>query len=291
MIIIAIMSAVTFILFGVDKYRAIRRRWRIPEATLLLFTLLFGGIGGLLGILVFRHKTRKRKFRILVPLFALWQVLLAAFFIWTADYYHADPAAVAAMEPDARVEIRETKEGWLFDGPAEDTAIIFYPGAKVEPVSYAPLLHKLAETGADVFLVKMPLNLAFLGTDRAGDIIGRTSYRRYYIGGHSLGGAMAANYASAHDVDGVILLAAYPVKELDTDVLLIYGTEDRIVNKARIKDAERLVKGEYTEFVIEEGNHARFGNYGKQAGDGQALITAEEQQGETVRQITDMLGI
>ena len=66
--LIGIMEVTTFILFGVDKWKAIHHKWRIPEAVLLLFSLLFGSLGGLLGMIVFHHKTRKRKFLILVPL-------------------------------------------------------------------------------------------------------------------------------------------------------------------------------------------------------------------------------
>ena len=74
--ITVIMSVVTFALFGIDKWKAQHNRWRIPESTLLLFSLLMGGIGGVLGMLVFHHKTRKWKFRILVPLLAAGQVVL-----------------------------------------------------------------------------------------------------------------------------------------------------------------------------------------------------------------------
>ncbi len=68
---IVMMSAVSFTLFGMDKWKAVHGRWRIPETTLILTSFLLGGIGGLLGMIVFHHKTRKWKFRILVPLSAL----------------------------------------------------------------------------------------------------------------------------------------------------------------------------------------------------------------------------
>ncbi len=70
-LLILMMSAITFALFGIDKWKAVHQKWRIPEATLLLCSFLLGGIGGLTGMLVFHHKTRKWKFRILVPLSAL----------------------------------------------------------------------------------------------------------------------------------------------------------------------------------------------------------------------------
>ena len=76
--IICIASVITFALFGIDKRKAVKNRWRISEKTLLLFSL-FGGPGGLLGMLVFHHKTRKWKFRILVPLFTILDMAVIAY--------------------------------------------------------------------------------------------------------------------------------------------------------------------------------------------------------------------
>ncbi len=72
-IYLLIISVIAFILYGIDKYKAVRKRWRIPEATLILFAAIGGAAGALLGMFVWHHKTRKWKFRILVPLFlVIW---------------------------------------------------------------------------------------------------------------------------------------------------------------------------------------------------------------------------
>ena len=76
--VVMLMSLVTFILFGADKRRAVRKQWRIPERTLLLFSLFFGAAGAFIGMYVFHHKTRKWKFRIAVPLLMVVQILLLA---------------------------------------------------------------------------------------------------------------------------------------------------------------------------------------------------------------------
>jgi len=290
--IIFIMSLFTFILFGLDKQKAIHHKWRIPEAILLIFSFLLGGIGALPAMLIFHHKTRKWKFRILVPFFALFQLILLVFLLWASDYYHADQTALEAMIPDDKVKVRTVSTGWVFDGPSEDTAFIFYPGAKVEAVSYGPILHEIARKEADVYLVDMPMNLAFFGINRADQIINSTSYDHYYLGGHSLGGAMAAMYAADHDSDsleGLILLAAYPIKNLDIDVLLLYGSQDRILNMDKVKKVEELAPepGQYSKYIIEGGNHAQFGNYGKQKGDGQAWISAVDQQKEALQLLSN----
>ena len=112
-------------------------------------------------------------------------------------------------------------------------------------------------------------------------------YENWYIGGHSLGGAMAASYAADHDLKGVILLAAYPTKNTDEPMLLIYGSEDGVVNVDRIAEAEKY--GTVENQMIEGGNHAGFGDYGNQKGDGTAAISAEEQQEITARMIASWL--
>ena len=102
-------------------------------------------------------------------------------------------------------------------------------------------------------------------------------YARWYIGGYSLGGAMAVDYASDHceSLSGVILLAAYPTKPLDDNLFLIsiYGSEDGVLNRTKMTEEKQNVREQYAEYVIKGGNHAQFGNYGKQKGDGEASIT------------------
>ena len=288
--LMCLLSLLSFILYGLDKRKAMHHKWRISELTLLLFSV-FGGIGGLLGMLLFHHKTRKWKFRILVPLFAIIDVLVIAFFLWTSFYYHADEAALAALQSDNIVHIEKTGTGWFFDGPSDEDVLIFYPGAKVEEKAYAPLLRRLAEEKMDVCLVKMPFRLAFFGMNKAGKIMAHTDYSRFYIGGHSLGGAMAASYAAGHESDfsGLILLASYPTDETGIDTLLIYGSEDEILNVDRFTASLSLLSGRWEEAVIEGGNHAGFGNYGSQKGDGKAGISPLEQQEKTIEYISEFV--
>ena len=73
-----IMNLVTFILYGADKAKAKKGKWRIPEKTLLLFAACFGGLGAFLGMKVFRHKTKHTSFRILVPVCMIIQFILIA---------------------------------------------------------------------------------------------------------------------------------------------------------------------------------------------------------------------
>ena len=218
--------------------------------------------------------------RLWIPL-ALLCLCAAAFLLFALDYYRADASAEAALRSDALVRVERTEHGWFFDGPERDDALIFYPGAKVEAAAYAPLLRRVAAGGTDVFLVEMPLRFAFLGMDRAEEVMAEHDYARWAIGGHSLGGAVAANYVSAHPgvFDALVLCAAYPTKPLgELREISLSGSEDGVLNRAKLEAGRAFAPPESAELVIEGGNHARFGSYGEQRGDGEASISAEEQQ-------------
>ena len=233
----------------------------------------------------------RRKFVVLIVILAAICVLAFGSFRYMHDYYHAEDAT-AALEDTDDVSVLETASGYMYDGPGKDTALIFYPGAKVEDIAYAPLLKQLAASGIDCFLVKMPCNLAIFGKDRAEDVLDEfgDDYKNWYLAGHSLGGAMAAEYASqnADCLQGLIFLASYSTKDLsDTQlkVLSLYGSEDQVLNKDKVVQGRELMPETYVEHEIVGGNHAQFGDYGVQKGDGTATISAEEQQQETVQQI------
>ena len=223
----------------------------------------------------------KKKLKWIIPV-CLGMVLVVAFLVYAGDHYHPDATALESLESDEAVHVTKTDYGWLFDGPSESDALVFYPGGKVQETAYAPLMHELARQGIDVCLVKMPFNLAVFSGGKASDVMKEYGYTNWYIGGHSLGGAMAASYAAAHggDLSGVILLAAYPTKALDDHLFLIsiYGSEDGVLNRAKTTAGKQYVSGRYIEYVIDGGNHAQFGTYGKQRGDGEAAISAGEQQ-------------
>ena len=210
-------------------------------------------------------------------------VLVCAWYL--LDYYHATDRAKEYIFNTDNVIVSGIRLGLEFDGPGNDDALIFYPGGKVEYTAYAPLMRDLAEEGIDCYLVKMPVNLAFLGVEKADSIIEEFPHEKWYIGGHSLGGVAASMYAADHDLDGLVLLASYPTKEIDEPTLEIYGTEDGVLIKSRLEEADKYLPIDNLEVVINGGNHAQFGDYGEQVGDGIAAITREEQQRETIEEI------
>lgn len=233
--------------------------------------------------------------RIGMAAFIVFAVLFALFFFYTENYYHADRTAVMMLRTDEYAAVTSSQTGLLFDGPGAEDLLIFYPGAKVQETAYAPLMRQIAEGGMDVFLVQMPFRLAFFGTNKADEALQETAdYANVYVGGHSLGGAMAANYAADHaeSLDGVILLAAYSTKPLPDSlpVLSVYGTEDGVLNRSNYEKSLANVPN-LQEFVIEGGNHAQFGSYGEQRGDGKAEVIPETQQDRTAEAILKFAGI
>ncbi len=231
------------------------------------------------------HSSTSRKcfFRLRL-LFLLIPLALSSLFIWyVSDYYRADETAAALLD-EPFVEMRESCILLSPDTPT-DTALIFYPGAKVEETAYLPLLEQLRREGLACILVPMPFHMAIFDTDAALDIMEQfPEFIHWYVGGHSMGGAMASQFVSEHSdlVEGLILLGAYPYGEYPTeDTLTIYGSLNTGV-------AEKI---DYTEnvVVIEGGNHAQFGNYGPQKGDAPATVTDTEQQAVAVSAIADFV--
>lgn len=235
-----------------------------------------------------KSKVLKRIGRIALILFILY---IIANIVYMVTSYHADATAKAALQSDDVVKISRTNFGWFMDGPSDSEAMIFYPGAKVEVSAYAPILHAIAGEGMDVFLVDMPYDLAIISPNKADRVISKYSYENWYMGGHSLGGCMAAYYASDHadKLKGVILLASYPNKTLGDSLrcISIFGSEDGILNWDRMSGAESYLPKNTQKYIIDGGNHCQFGNYGKQVADKDAEISASDQQKETVKVIVD----
>ena len=78
LIYLILINIITFMVFGVDKRKAKKEKWRVPEATLLLLSVIGGSIGALVGMRLFHHKTKKAKFRIGVPVILILQIILVA---------------------------------------------------------------------------------------------------------------------------------------------------------------------------------------------------------------------
>ena len=224
-------------------------------------------------------------------------VCIIAVIIYASDFYRADSIAVAAMQstPSVSTEIADNMAIFLPEEP--QAGFIFYPGGKVEYTAYAPLMQKLAENGVACVITKMPLNLAVMDIDAADNAIGVLSdIEKLYIGGHSLGGSMAASYIDKTelDFDGLIMLSAYSTADLtdnSINVLLVNADNDNVLNHIKYsKYMDNLPETSWG-YHITGGNHAQFGSYGAQKGDGIATISADKQLQYTADAILEFMNI
>ncbi len=233
--------------------------------------------------------------KILATLLVLVVVSGLGFVDWASATNPIQAEAAAALQSDTPVQVTDGQSGtnWLVFQPIgqqPDTGLVFYPGGKVDYRAYAPYVHALAARGYLVVIVPMPLNLAVFDAGAAGQVIPAFPQVRYWaVGGHSLGGAMAAHYAAQHtgQVQGLVLLASYPASsdslaKSGIRVLSVYSTNDGLATGEKI-DAARPLLPEDTRYVaIKGGNHGQFGSYGTQSGDHPAAISRADQQAQAV---------
>jgi pimeloyl-ACP methyl ester carboxylesterase len=223
---------------------------------------------------------------------------LGAFVLWANNTRAAMPEALSALESNSAVVV--TADRWLVFRPRNleaETGLVLYPGARVDPRSYGPAAHEIAAQGYVVVVVPMPLNLAVLAPNAASDVFGTfPEVSTWAVGGHSLGGAMAARYAHSHPslVQGLVLWASYPDTSTDLSdshlaVTSIYGTLDGLATVEEIEASRSLLPPTTTWVAVEGGNHAQFGWYGPQSGDNQATITRERQQQQVVEATVQLL--
>ena len=228
---------------------------------------------------------RKRKIFIITSSVILTiAIMIGACAIYLGDYYRADEGAIAVFNADENITVSVSDNGNVIFEPLNATrGFIFYPGGKVEHRAYEPLIAELAREGVLCVIVKMPFNLAVFDINAADGIQEQyPQIEEWYIGGHSLGGSMAASYLekNAENYEGLVLLGSYSTADLsntDLEVLSIYGSEDKVMNREKYDENKTNLPDGFTEIVIDGGCHAYFGMYGAQDGDGIPTISNKEQ--------------
>ncbi len=240
---------------------------------------------------------RRLKWVLLVILLAA-AAAVTGFLVWTGSPLGPMPQALDALQSDPMVQV--TTDNWYTFQPTNEiasTGLIFYPGGLVEPRSYAPYARAIAGAGYLVVIVPMPFNLAIFSTSAGDAVIAAHPEITYWaVGGHSLGGSMAARYASAHPdrISGLALWAAYPESGLDLsasrlNVVSVYAELDGLATLDTVEVSRGLLPPDAQFVLITGGNHAQFGWYGDQPRDSPATISRESQQEQTVSATVNML--
>ena len=225
-------------------------------------------------------KSKKTKIW-LVAISSALILLLSASFIYFGNYYHADEELVS--EYKVRVEESEINGNLVFKPENVNYGLIFYPGGKVDERAYIPLMREISSHGVLCVLVKMPLRLAVFDINAARGIPEDfPEISEWYIGGHSLGGSMAAAYLkkNSDSFKGLLLLGSYSTADLSKTslrALSVYGSLDGVMNREKYEENLSNMPKDFTEIIIEGGHHAYFGAYGEQKGDGVTDLPRKEQ--------------
>jgi hypothetical protein len=211
-------------------------------------------------------------------------ILLFLIYLWPFIYIRIDREI---MENNSLRTVIDDSDFVSFTPVGKyDNVMIFYPGAFVDPVAYAPICSRLAEQGTKTIIVKMPLRSAVLGYEKILRIgLLEEPDKEYTIAGHSHGASMALKFIRKHPeyFSKIILLASrYPQLKSLADhrikALKIYGSEDKIEKPEKVEAGKHLLPASAKYVKINGANHAQFGWYSKQYFDGEASISLEDQQ-------------
>jgi predicted esterase len=208
------------------------------------------------------------------------------------------PEAIEALMSDERVQVEQ--EPWLTFAPTQatpDTGFIFYPGGRIDPQGYAHLMKAIAAEGYLVVVPEMPLNIAAFRPSIADKIVAaHPEIDRWVISGHSVGGAMAAQYTHTHseNIAGLAIWASYPpdkadLSGLEIPVTLIYGSRETRVTDSSVAERRHLLPADTVYVRIEGGDHHQFGSYEINPKDHLATISRDSQQQQILEATLSLL--
>ncbi|WP_405473926.1 alpha/beta hydrolase [Paenarthrobacter ilicis] len=265
-----------------------------PLLPILLGVALLAGLAW--GLLLWRRRGERRR-RTRLRAAGAWVGRLAvlglvATLAWLNPFAYqgagAATAAVTVQESATAITLKPA------DGAVEQ-GLVFYPGARVEALAYADLLKPAAESGTLVVILKIPLGLSLLdGNQARGAMADHPEVTTWAVGGHSLGGVSASSFALANsDVRGLLLYASFPLDSMrdrqGLQVLSLSGTKDGLSTPEKVQASRDLLPADATFTAVEGGNHAFFGSYGPQPGDGDATVSREAAQARISAETTSFM--
>ncbi|MFP8888635.1 alpha/beta fold hydrolase [Natrialbaceae archaeon A-CW2] len=247
------------------------------------------------------RRVRRRWKAILLALLVVFAVVAVGVVIYLENPYRGDSDRLAAIEDRDDVFLEVEDGTYVLQGGEitdETVGLIVYPGARVHPDSYLwTLAPVVANEDVVVMIPEMPLNLAILDSSAAEDLMDRhDGIDQWYVGGHSLGGAMACRYAARNDqrIDGVVHLASYcdesdDLRGTNLAVLSIQGTADGVIDRDTERANRHLLGDAAIVVEIDGMNHAQFGAYGDQRGDTSPTISDELAREQLIETLLEWL--
>ena len=223
-------------------------------------------------------------------------ILLIGAITWLNQSYKPTEELLRLVPED---QYNKVGDFYVFDPKIDfnEVGVILYPGALVEPLSYAYYANELSKQGYLVAIPEVNLNLSIIDNEKASQFTKEyEEIKSWYIAGHSMGGVSATTYASNHlnEIDGVILLGSYPSSSTDLsdtalNVLSLYAEFDGLSTEEKIFDKAENLPSNTSYIEIIGGNHAQFGMYGEQSGDLEATISVLEQQNKMIEATLEFL--
>ena len=243
-----------------------------------------------------KEKNDKKLKKAITAFLVVVLLFISGFFIWLSNGYKLEEGLQSYLESDSNVQVT-IKDKNIYFTPSNmtaETGFIFYPGERIDASAYAKLCKKIASSGYEVIVADMPFNYAAFGENKATKIMDENpNIKNWVIGGDSLGGTIASKYAEKNkNVDGIVLISSYPkdnLKDLGIKVLSISGSKDDVINYEELINSKNILPEDTKYVEIEGANHSQFGSYGLYNGDGEALITEDEQIDITVNNIVNFL--
>lgn len=224
-------------------------------------------------------------------------LVVVGFVIWASTPAQGDRSATLEVFRNPAVQVSTVDEGIVLapTGEANGTGLVFVPGARVDPYAYMFQLSGVVEQyGVTVVITKPTLNLAFFDARGVDDFTSAApNVDRWFVGGHSLGGVRACLMTPGADLEGLVLFGSYCANDLSgsgLSVLSIAGENDQLSTIATIDESAALLPDNAAFVVIEGANHASFGDYGPQSGDGERTITTEQMRTELTTLLGALLG-
>ncbi len=226
-------------------------------------------------------------------------LVVLGFVMWASTPYLAERGPVIDVWANDAIAVEYLPEGILMSptasgGDAAGTGLVFVPGARVQAHAYMHQLSGVVEQhGATVLITEPTLNLAFFDTRTLDQFTSAApEVDRWFVGGHSLGGVRACLMVPGSEAAGLVLFGSYCAGDISASglpVLSVAGENDALSTPAIIAENAGLLPADATFVTIEGANHASFGDYGPQSGDGPRSISSEQMRAELTALLGDLL--